>query len=285
MLLLTTISSRISSKEMPLPRLNIALLGPPRIEQEGSPIVVDTRKAIALLAYLAVGEVTDASRASLAALFWPDVDQTRAHAALRRTLSVLHKSLGGEWLKIDREMVALVRNSEVWIDTAEFQNRMDACRTHGHPTQAVCDRCLAPLAEAAALYRDDFMAGFTLRDSPGFDDWQFFQSEAYRRALAGALERLVAAHSRRGEYETASGYARRWLALDPLHEPAHRRLMEMYAWSGQRSAALRQYQDCVRVLDQELGVAPLDETTQVYHAIKENRLPAPPQASAAVGEP
>ncbi len=271
-----------------MPRLTIALLGPPRVEQDNTPIVVDTRKAIALLAYLAVGEPAGASRGSLAALFWPDVDQARAHAALRRTLSALNKSLSGDWLRIDREVVALARTDDVWIDTAEFERLLAGCRGHGHPAQATCERCLAPLAEAVALYRGDFMAGFTLRDSPGFDDWQFFQSEALRRSLATALEHLVTGHSQRAEYDTASGFARRWLALDPLHEPAHRRLMELYAWSGQRSAALRQYQDCVRVLDQELGVKPLEETTQLYNAIKENRLPtptAPQMATAAVPAP
>ena len=212
-----------------MPHLTIALLGPPRVEQDGAPIEVDTRKAIALLAYLAVGEAAGASRGSLAALFWPEVDQARAHAALRRTLSALHKAVDGETLRIEREGVSLPRTGDVWCDVTEFLARLAAGRAHGHPAQAVCDQCLAPLAEAAALYRDDFMAGFTLRDSPGFDDWQFFQTEALRRALAGALERLVAGHSRRGEWDTAGAYARRWLALDPLHEPAHRRLMELYA--------------------------------------------------------
>lgn len=268
-----------------LPKLTIALLGPPRIERDGAPLNVDTRKAIALLAYLAVGTAEGASRGSLAALFWPDVDQARAYAALRRTLSTLNKALAGNSLRIDRETVALVRGEQVWIDTAEFEAKLAVCRTHGHSAQAVCDRCLTPLAEAAALYRDDFMSGFTLRDSPGFDDWQFFQSEGRRRMLASVLERLAAGHTHRGELDLAATHARRWLALDPLHEPAHRRLMELYAWTNQRSAALRQYQDCMRVLDHELGVPPLDETTQLYNAIKENRLPGPATSVAVTAPP
>ena len=43
-----------------------------------------------------------------------------------------------------------------------------------------------------------------------------------------------------------------------------------------RSAALAQYRTCVRVLDYELGVAPLGETTGLYQAIRENRAPAAP---------
>jgi predicted ATPase len=126
------------------------------------------------------------------------------------------------------------------------------------------------------LYQDDFMAGFTLRDSPNFDEWQFFQTESLRRELLNVLERLVDIHSSLGEFEPAINYARRWLALDPLHEPAHRYLMKLYTWVDQRSAALRQYRECIRILEQELGVSPLDETTQLYQAIKENREPPPP---------
>ena len=147
------------------------------------------------------------------------------------------------------------------------------------PEPEVCPECLPPLAEAATLYRDDFMAGFGLRDSVAFDDWQFFQAESLRRELAGALERLARGRGALGEWESAIAHARRWLALDTLHEPAHRLLMALYAWSDQRAAALRQYRECVRILGKELGVAPLEETTLLYHAIQENDLPPQPVLS------
>src|SRR5690606_22257518 len=135
----------------------------------------------------------------------------------------------------------------------------------------------ALLEEAVQLYNDDFMAGFTLRDSPEFDEWQYFMSEELRRELGAALEKLVDAFTARGQLDRALDYARRWLSLDPLREEAHQTLMRLYAWSDQREAALRQYRECVRVLDQELGVAPLEETTALYQAIKENRLPEAPR--------
>ena len=278
---------------MPAPaaRLTFYLLGSPRVERGGQPIAVDTRKATALLAYLAV-EGGSHSREQMAALFWPDVDERRAHAALRRTLSTLNKALRGEGVQIDREAVGLDRGAEVWLDVDELHARLADCLTHGHAATEVCPACLAPLAEAAALYRDDFLSGFTLRDSPGFDDWQFFQAESLRRELSGALERLVRGHSAQRELEPAIAHARRWLALDPLHEPAHRQLMRLYAEAGQRASALRQYRECVRVLEEELSVPPLEETTRLYEEIKENRqLPSadhrPPMADhpqpAAVG--
>jgi predicted ATPase/DNA-binding SARP family transcriptional activator len=252
-----------------MPRLTFHLLGAPRIELDGSPIEVDTRKAIALAVYLAVSAEPH-SRERLAALFWPDADEARASAALRRTLSVLNKALDGEGLRIERETVNL-ETGAAWVDVAEFHRRLADCRSHGHPPHDPCPRCLQPLSEAAALYHDDFLAGFTLRDSPAFDDWQFFQSEGLRRELADALERLVKCHSAASDVDAAITHARRWLALDPMHEPAHRQLMSLYACAGQRAAALRQYQECVRILDEELGVPPLEETTRLYEAIKEQK--------------
>jgi tetratricopeptide (TPR) repeat protein len=145
----------------------------------------------------------------------------------------------------------------------------------------VCQRCVEPLAEIAELHRGAFLEGFALRDSPEYDDWQFFTAEELQRELADALSRLVEARVRTGDLELATQAARRRLALDPLHEPAHRILMRLYAWQGRREAGLRQYRECVRVLQSELGVSPLDETNRLYEDMLANRVAGPP----AVGEP
>ncbi len=247
------------------------LMGSPRLECNGEQVEVDTRKAIALLAYLAL-EPGSHRRDSLAALFWPDFDQSHARAALRRTLSSLKQALGEAVMEVGREEIHLEPGSDMWVDVQEFRKFLSDCTQHGHPDSSVCPRCLQPLSEAAKIYRGDFMAGFSLRDSLGFDDWQFLLGEALRRDYAGVLERLVTGCREQGEFVEAVEYARRWLVVDPLQESAHRQLMQLYAWTGERNAALRQYQECVRILEAELGVEPLEETTQLYLAIKENRL-------------
>jgi predicted ATPase len=129
------------------------------------------------------------------------------------------------------------------------------------------------------------MTGFTLRDSPPFDEWQFYQSEQLRRTFSRVLEQLIGQYRSQGQWAEAVGQARRWLALDPLREEAHRTLMSLLAWSGDRSQALRQYRECVRILDEELGVAPLPETTDLYHAIQENQLALPVVPAQAAAEP
>lgn len=255
--------------------LSLYLLGPPRIERDGLPVRVDTRKAIALLAYIAItGE--GHRRDALVNLLWPEYDQARGRTNLRRTLYALRKALAGDWLDVDREAVRLNPCAEVWLDVDQFHRHLAECLTHGHLASEVCPACLPLLTAAVALYRGDFLSGFSLKDSFNFDDWQFFQADALRRELASALERLVRCHSAQGAFEPALNYARRWLGLDGLNEEAQRQLMQLYAWSGQRAAALRQYRECVRVLESELGLPPQELTTALYQAIVEGRAPRPP---------
>ena len=241
---------------------NLFSFGTPRLQSKGKAIEFDTRKAIALLAYLAVTR-TPHSRDALAALLYPEYDQTHARAALRRTLSTLNAAINDDILDIDRENIGLQPHAKLTTDAVEFQNIVDESKSNPSDVKR--------LTRAAEIYRADFMTGFSLRDSPNFDDWQFFTAENLRREYASVLEKVVCYHSDQKLFNSAIDYARRWLALDPLHEPAHRQLMQLYAWSDQRAAALRQYDECVRVLEKELGVTPLGETTRLYEAIKDQR--------------
>ena len=253
-------------------RIELFLLGPPRLERDGVPLQFDTRKILALAAYLAVSglgaEGGRLSRDSLLALLWPDLEPSRARAVLRRNLSLLRSALEGEWLVVDRQTVSIDPEANFWLDVDQFTRLVRTWETHDHPQEQACPECLEALTEAVALYQGDFLEGFGLRDSVAYDDWQFFQAEGFRQELASALERLVLGHSAHGNHETALPYARQWLALDPLHEPAHRQIMQLYARTGQRSAALRQYTECVRILHEELGLAPAEETTALYEQIR-----------------
>ena len=256
--------------------LVIRTLGTPSVEYQGSAIKVDTRKAIALIVYLAV-ERQPRSRDSIAALLWPEQEQFRSRAALRRTLSVLHKALDGQYLAIERERIALAGPEAPWVDALEFRRLLALRRTHDHAEKEVCPACRELLRQAVALYGDDFLAGFALRDSVTFEEWQFGQRQALRDELATALAALTRCDILVGALNEAIPVARRWLALDPLNEQAHRFLMRLYGWTGQRAAAIRQYRECVQTLERELGAPPLDVTTRLYDAIRAHRAPGPPE--------
>jgi predicted ATPase/DNA-binding SARP family transcriptional activator len=252
--------------------LYLYFLGQPRIERDGRIIEPDTRKAVALLAYVAITDEFQ-SRDTLAALLWPEMGDERARAALRRTLSSTRAVVGDDALYVTRDGLSL-NGKEVWCDAVAFEEAVAATGRHSH-TGSPCLECLSQLEPAVALYRDHFLSGFSLRNSAAFDDWQLVVGEHLRRAYSSALAWLVQAHSQSGEFEKAIDLARRWLAVDPMREEAHRWLMQLHSWSGARDAALRQYREAVRILEEELGVGPLPETTALYEAIQQGRL-APP---------
>lgn len=257
--------------------LRVFLLGTPRIERDGSPVALDTRKAVALLSYLVV-TAQPHNRDSLTALLWPEYGRDQSRSSLRRTLSVLRKALAETGLVLSGSDVSFHPGADCWVDLLDFRRFLAACRTHGHPETEICHRCTDPLARAAALYRDDFMAGFGLKDSAEFDDWQIFQLEDLRLQLGSLLERLSRCYAVQREFENALRSARRWLALDPLHEPAHRLLMRLYAWAGHSTRALRQYRECAALLRSELDAVPGASTRKLHHAIRNNQVPQPPPA-------
>jgi DNA-binding SARP family transcriptional activator/predicted ATPase len=265
-----------------MPRLSIRLLGTPRLERDGQPVSVDTRKATALLAYVAVTKERY-QRDALVLMLWPELDRSRGLTALRRTLYALRKATGDGFLEVDRESVGLDRSADIWLDVEQFQRHLNDCLAHGHAGSEVCSACITPLEAAVALYRGDFLAGFGLRDSLNFDDWQYFHSDTLRQDFAGALERLVRCYVAQGDIEAAIDSTRIWLELDRLNEDAHHCLIELYARSGRRNAALRQYQECVRLLKDELGAPPQPETTALYEAILEGRAPGAPTPAAQSG--
>jgi predicted ATPase/DNA-binding SARP family transcriptional activator len=268
-----------------LSQLTIYLLGAPQIEINHQPVEVDTRKAIALLAYLVTNPQTH-QREALSTLLWPDADASHGRAALRRTLSTLIKALDGPFLETGRDQIGLQAEAPVWVDISEFHRLAAGCDVHHGAPQEACLACQQALARAAELYRGDFMEGFSLRDSALFDDWQFFQADNLRRELAAVLQKLANSQAAQGHFASAIAYARRWLALDPLLEDAQRLLIQLYAWSGQRNAALRQYRECVRILEQELGVSPLEETTRLYRTVLEGSgLPLPSAHGPAAQPP
>ncbi len=127
------------------------------------------------------------------------------------------------------------------------------------------------LIRAAELYRDDFMQGFVFKNCPSFDDWQFFLREELRHEFAATLMQLVDLLVIEHNFTDAIKYAQRWVALDSSDETAHQALIRLYANSGQRSAALRQYRICAQMLSAELDVEPSAETQRLYDWVKSRR--------------
>lgn len=247
--------------------LHLDWLGAPRIKLDERSVELETRKAAALLAYLSLAP-EGARREALAAMLWPEHDNERALGNLRRVLWSLNRSLGPVWLAADHEQVRLQAQPGLQVDVPRFRELAGAHTGAGH---SACPACLSALEEAAGLYRGAFLEGLTLRDSPDFDEWQYFQGEELRSQLAVVLDRLQTLQAEAGRLEDALASARRWVALDRLHEPAERALISLYERAGQRSAALRQYDEFKHLLSAELGAAPQPETIALAETIRGGR--------------
>jgi predicted ATPase/DNA-binding SARP family transcriptional activator len=248
-------------------QLDICTLGGLTIYRDGAPFTdFDQRKVPALLVYLACTDRAQ-PREVLAELFWEERTQSQSLANLRVVLSNLRKTVGA-FVSITRD-TAVMTTGGWWLDAVAFEE----CLTEAAQN-------LTRLEEALDLYQGDFLQGFYI-DSQGFEDWALLERERLRFRAMEALDRLIDCHLNQGNYAGGIAQATRLLQLDPLREQTHRQLMHLLALSGEREAALGQYETCCRVLETEFGVQPTPETLTLYEQIRAGRLVPEPVRTIA----
>ena len=250
--------------------LSLSLLGSFQVTLDGGHLSgFKSNKARALLAYLAVEADRPHRREALAGLLWPDWPDRDALGNLRYTLSNLRSVIFDQqaeipFLHVTRDTLQFNSSSDHWLDVSTFAQLVDVDRSHPSAVEQ--------LQKAAALYQGGFLEGFSLADSPGFEEWMLYTRERLRRQVSSALHFLAAGSEQAGDYQGAQDYASRLLELEPSDETAHQRMMRVLALSGQRSTALIQYQTCRRILAEELDVEPASETTRLFEQIRDDRL-------------
>ncbi len=248
--------------------LQISTLGGLSIRLDGEPVTgLASRKVEALLVYLACAG-REYRRDVLAELFWEERTQAQAMSNLRVALSSLRKRLSS-YVVITRDTVALNPEAGIRLDVSEVERKLGAGETE----------------EAVALYQGDFLEGFYVRGCPSFEDWAAVERERLHHTVLDVLKGLVASCIEGGQYQQGITHASRMLQMDPLTESAHRQMMLLLAHSGQRGAALAQYETCRRVLAEELGVEPTPETVELYEQIQTGELEVPVPAPQAVVPP
>src|SRR5262245_52115153 len=202
-------------------RLTLTLLGGFRARLDsGVSLALPTRKAQALLAYLAVPAGTAHPRDKLASLLWGCTVETTARTSLRQTLYALRRSLQEAHpapLLLEADTVA-IDPAAVAVYVRTFEQGMSAVNPD-------------VLMEALGLYEGDFLDGLTVQEPP-FEDWLLRERERLREMALQALVRLLAHQRSTGSSEEATQTALRILALDPLQEAVHRALMSLYAETG-----------------------------------------------------
>jgi DNA-binding SARP family transcriptional activator len=246
--------------------LQLTLLGGFRARiGTGPTLALPTKKGQALLAYLALPAGRAHPRDKLATLLWGDSPEAAARTSLRQALFALRRALPPGGIRADGAAVAL-DPAAVEVDVAAFQ-------------RGIAEGTPAALEAALPAYRGDLLAGLSVEGAAGFEEWLLGERERLRELALDGLAKLLAHQRAAGETEAAIQTGLTLLTLDPLQEPVHRTLMRLYRDAGRRGAALRQYQQCVEILQRELGIEPEAETKQLYQEILRQR-PGP----AAVGE-
>ncbi len=246
-----------------------SMFGLPRLEIDHQPVALSPQPA-AFCSFLVLNRQRRITREEVQAAFWPDAEPERAQERLRRTLYLLRRAIEPHTDLIAAEGVelAVAPDASLWVDYEAFEAALlDAYRTD-QPNRE-------PLESAVALYRDDLLKDI-------YADWALLEREHARQRFLTALRHLIGVCQGTGDWQAVIRHAQRLLEHDPYQEAAHRALMTAYAAGGDRSAALRQYQTCAQILDEELGAEPLPETVRLYEDIRQGRGVKPAAAPAVV---
>jgi DNA-binding SARP family transcriptional activator len=231
------------AEEERAPRLRLSLLGAAEATGDGRPIVFRTKKALALLAYLAV-DPGPHPRERLADLLWPEVDVVDARASLRTALNYMRRALGpsaDEVITATHESLGVRPGAPVDLDVqalahAQHRARCSHGDIRGHQIEAAVDRIRGP-----------FLAGMLVPDAPDFEAWIESQRTYWSGVESELLDRLATRQMVERGPAAAISTLERWTSLNPDEEPAWQRLVEAHlrtqdvagarrAWSAYRRA-------------------------------------------------
>lgn len=278
------------------PRLQCRFLGPIQVMLDGKTMTAfGSDKMRALLAYLVIEAGQPHRREALAALLWPEQLDAVARQSLRQALYELRQMLdenqgsgirdrgsgiGGElpipdprslipFLLVTRQTAQFNFDSDSSCDLLLFRNLIAACEAHKHDQLEQCDECIARQRQAVELYKGELLQGFAVNSSREFEEWLLLERETLQGQMLLSLIRLANYYEEAGDHEQALRYARWQLKLEPWREEAHLQAMRLLSRTGQRSAALAQYEACRRVLAEELALEPSREATAFYERIRD----------------
>ncbi len=241
-------------------------------------------KARALLTYLVIEAQTAHRRESLVGLLWPDYPERKARHTLSQTLSNIRQVIGDRnpdqiepFLLVDRQSLQFNRTSHYWLDVEHF----------GRNPTADTSLTRIQLEEISKLYRGDFMQGFSIGDSPAYEEWMLLYRERMQRIAYDTLSKLVTVCNQQDLLEKALYYAWQQLDMDAWREDAHRQVMRLLALTGNRTAALAQFDCCRRTLKENLGVDPEVQTLTLYESIKAGEIvhSTPNRSTSQTGQP
>jgi DNA-binding SARP family transcriptional activator len=247
--------------------LRIRLFGKFSVECDGEALRgPGSPKVQELLSYLLIHRNRPRPREALAALLWGDTSTDKSKKYLRQALWHLQTALkpnnpaeGEPLLQVEDNWVQLNTRSAIWLDVAILEDAFVALKDKPGWRMDTKEKDVAQAA--VQVYQGELLEG-------SYQDWCLFERERLQNIHLAMLFKLMSYCEANNEYEAGQLYGFRILNYDRASERTHRRLMRLLYMSGDRTAALRQYERCVVALDQDLGVKPDKRTIELYQQIR-----------------
>ncbi len=241
--------------------LNVHLLGLPRILYGNSHTPdFPTEKVKLLFCFLVLFRKTAHARSMLSGLFWGDSPEPRARHSFNTAVWRLRQWVGGfqgvstPIIVIDDDRIGLNPHALCWLDTGEFEEHISlAQRLHRTAPEIATNS----LHRAVELYQGQLMEGC-------YADWCLIERDRLHQLFMQALIHLMVFHTTQREYLQAINCAQRILRDDPLREEVQRELIKLFILNQQPDDALSQYRRCETILEQELGIKPMRETSELF---------------------
>lgn len=234
-------------------QLIVRLLGPPTVEWEGNFLPVPRRKVRALFFRLAL-DMQPVARDHLAFLLWCNECDTVAHRDLTHLITHLRNALPDPDLLQSTADFLFLDSRRIWCDTTAFMQLLH--RHHAEPTAGY-------LVEAAGLARGVLLDGFSLDESPEFEEWLTIERSVWEHRHRAVREALVRDSQSIGGSMGDTGLLmhsmHRAAGDDPIDPEVHRQLIEGLLASGD-TESVRRILDAIQRLTQVSQLAMMDRT-------------------------
>ena len=223
------------------------------------------RKPKLLIKLLALQPHHQLHREQAMELLWPDSDPDSATNNLHKAIHMVRHALepalksaaDSHFILTQGQQILLRAPERLWIDVEAFEDALG---------NASKDPNAAAFESALALYGSDLLA------EDRYEDWTAAKREQLRGHYQDLLTKLAHLYDTQGRYEQAIESFGKLVSCDPANEEAHRRLMRLYALSGSKNRALRQYRECCDALERELDAKPERATSELREQIFSGQL-------------
>jgi len=250
-------------------KLKIYLFGKFRIFYDNQPINgLGARKVQELFVYLLVNRDRFHTRDNLADLLWTNSSVSQSKQYLRQSLWQLNSSLDGKCetknqvLTLESEWIKINPEAELWIDIDKFEKAYSL--SLGIQGRNLEEQAVNSLQDAVELYQGQFLKNW-------YQNWCIFERERFQNMYLIMLDKLMGYCESHRKYEEGIVFGSRILRCDVAQERTYCRLMRLYYLLGDRTSALRQYERCSDILEQELNAKPAKHTVDLYDLIKNDQ--------------